>query len=185
MQGSKQQERYQQFIRLYEEYADRILNYLLYMLKSRPDAEEVMQNAILRLYRNLDRFDEKRGKMSTWLYAIAKNLAYNCLKHRRYEPDRSIYEKVKIGDEEVELLKSLPDKRDISADKVLEAKELRKKVRNAIKLLIPAYREVIMFCDIHQMPHKEVAGLLKCSVNAVDIRLTRARKRLADIIKYP
>jgi len=171
------------FKQLYEKYADKILNYVYFIIKNKADAQELAQEAFLRLYKNIDKYDEKKAKWQTWLYTIARNLSYDYLKHKRYEPDRSLDEKIAIGDDKKELISLVIDQKEEGACKALEKKEIKEIVHSAIKLLPDQYREVIMLCDMHSMVHEEVASLLECSVNAVNIRLNRARRRLGEIIR--
>ena len=173
------------FNRLYEEYADRILNFVRYLVKNTADAEEIAQEAFVNIYRNLDKYDETKGKYSTWMYTIARNLAYNHLKRKKNQPNLSVNQDIKIGNDKIELIRTIQDTKEKGAYKHLELKELKETVQRAIQSLPGQYMEVITLCDIHGMQHSEVATILECSVNAIDIRLTRARKKLVDIIRLP
>jgi len=62
------------FMRIYDHYAPRLLRYLL-SLKVRPaQAEELVQEAMLRLWRRADLFDPARASLATWLFRVARNL---------------------------------------------------------------------------------------------------------------
>ncbi|HET6554309.1 MAG TPA: sigma-70 family RNA polymerase sigma factor [Dyella sp.] len=62
------------FMRIYDHYAPRLLRYLL-SLKARPaQAEELVQEAMLRLWRRADMFDPGRASLATWLFRVARNL---------------------------------------------------------------------------------------------------------------
>jgi RNA polymerase sigma-70 factor (ECF subfamily) len=179
---ARQPDREVQFRQLYEDYADRILSYVYGLVGNRQSAEEIMQEVFLKAYVNLAGF-KGRSKLSTWVYSIARNLTYNFLKHQKYEPQASLADEVSIGDGKIELLDTIPDEKLDGPDRKFELKEIEERVQKAISMLSPNYREVIMLCEIHQMPHGEVAKLLKCSVNAVDIRLTRARRELYKVLR--
>jgi RNA polymerase sigma-70 factor, ECF subfamily len=171
------------FSQIYQDFADRIYNFLFSMMKNRDIALELSQDVFLRIFQNMDRYDDAKGKWSTWIYAIARNLAYNYIKHQKYEPGVSLNKPISIGKDEAELIDLIADSKEIGPEKQLELKELKDTVNQAIGLLSVRYREVIVLCDIHNMPYNHVASLIKCSKNAVAIRLMRARKNLAEIIE--
>lgn len=62
------------FMRIYDHYAPRMLRYLLSLKVVPAQAEEVVQEALLRLWRRADLFDAKRASLATWLFRIARNL---------------------------------------------------------------------------------------------------------------
>ncbi|HEU0053670.1 MAG TPA: sigma-70 family RNA polymerase sigma factor, partial [Longimicrobium sp.] len=62
------------FGELVERYQNRLLNFVYRTTGDRERAEDLVQEAFLRVYRHLDRFDQSR-KFSTWIYTIASNLA--------------------------------------------------------------------------------------------------------------
>src|SRR5262245_39835471 len=66
-------------------YQVRLLNFVYRMIGDRERAEDLVQEAFLRVYRHLDRFDRAR-KFSTWIYTIASNLAKNELRNRSRSP---------------------------------------------------------------------------------------------------
>ena len=69
------------FTELYNTYHAKILAYLDRKVNSHADAEELAQEVFVRCYRNLDRYDEGKSSMSTWLYVIARNIWKNYLRN--------------------------------------------------------------------------------------------------------
>jgi len=173
----------EQFKELYEQYKQRIYNYVFVLIKNRADAEEVTQEVFVRVYRNLAKYDPEKASWLTWIYAIARNLSYNFIRDRKGDPDMSVDQKVKIGNQTIELLRLLPDERDPGAEKILESKEIQAQIQKAIEFLPDAYRDVITLCDIEEMPHKEAAEILGWSVSRTNVMLMRAREKLSDIIR--
>lgn len=72
------------FMRIYDYYAPRLLRYLLGLKVAAPQAEELVQEVMLRLWRRADLFDPTRASLSTWLFRVARNLAID---NRRGEPN--------------------------------------------------------------------------------------------------
>ena len=73
------------FGQIVSRYQVRLLNFVYRMIGDRERAEDLVQEAFLRVYRHLDRFDRTR-KFSTWVYTIASNLAKNELRNRSRSP---------------------------------------------------------------------------------------------------
>ena len=68
---------------LYNKYKRPILNFVYRLIGNKETAEEVTQEMFIKAYKNLDIFDPKR-KFSSWIYTIARNLAKNALRDKRY-----------------------------------------------------------------------------------------------------
>jgi len=62
------------FMRIYDHYAPRLLRYLLSLKVAQAQAEEVVQETMLRMWRRADLFDARRASLATWLFRIARNL---------------------------------------------------------------------------------------------------------------
>lgn len=65
------------FQTVYEEYYDRVYNYVYRILLHRQDAEDVVSETFLKAMDAWHQYDPERASLSTWLYAIARNCAYN------------------------------------------------------------------------------------------------------------
>ena len=61
------------FESLYREYFPKVYNYIFYRLLDRDRADDLVSDVFLRVYENLDTYDENRGKLSTWIFTIARN----------------------------------------------------------------------------------------------------------------
>jgi len=71
---------------LYEEYAGRVFNLALQVLRDRTHAEEVTQDVFLQLWHSPDRYDPARGEFSTWLLSITRYSAIDRLRKERRQP---------------------------------------------------------------------------------------------------
>lgn len=171
----------QGFNQLYEKYVDQIINYAFYLIGDRHRAEEIAQEAFLRAYRDIENF-RADSKISTWVYTIVRNLAYNWLKHHKYEPKVSIDQQIDIGNDEVALLETIDDS-SLGPDEIASKKEIEALVKKAISALPAKYRDVIVLCDLHELSYKKAADILRCDPKAVGMRLMRARRELAKILK--
>ena len=149
------------------------------VVKNPADAEEVAQEAILKAFSNLASF-RAESKFSTWLVQIAYNEAK--MKLRKAHPH--LYES--IDDEQQSengdfWPKDFADWRPIPSE-LLEEKEMRQAIQDAINSLSPSYREVLVLRDVQNLSIKETTIILGVSEASVKTRLHRARLILRDTL---
>jgi RNA polymerase sigma-70 factor (ECF subfamily) len=158
---------------VFREHAPRIYNLARRMLGSHSDAEDVTQDVLLQVVRNLGKF---RGEsaLSTWLHRITVNAA---LAHRRKRATREqhrLHESVDAVMEEEPRLAPVrrwtvgPEERALN-------EETHRLIEDAIARLPEMYRDVFVLADVEGLPNAEIAGMLGLSVAAVKSRLHRAR----------
>jgi len=145
------------------------LAYLL--LGSADDAEDVTQEAFIRAFRSLDRFDAGRP-FRPWLLRIAANLAHN----RR----RSIGRYLAAVER---LFRAEPEARTQGAGPALEEQEEARLLWKAVGRLKPADREVIYLRYFLDLPVEETAGVLGVPPGTVKSRLHRALARLQAVVE--
>ena len=133
------------------------------MLGQSDQAEDVVQEAFLRVHRAAKRF-QPRGKFSTWLYRIVVNLCQDRLRRRRHAPARL--------DEN-----ALPGCQDGSLVR-MEAEELAARVRRAVHALPERQRLAIILHRFQQLSHGEMSEVTGWSVSAIESLLVRAYQRL-------
>jgi RNA polymerase sigma-70 factor (ECF subfamily) len=168
---------FEQVVRL---YGGRLLAVARRIVGSDEDARDVVQDAFLNAFKNLDRF-EGNAKLSTWLHRIAVNAALMKLRTRRRKPEQSIETLLPAflddGHHE-ERFKSWEE----PIDTIMERKEARELVRRQIDALPESYRTVLVLRDIEGLDTEETANMLGLSVNATKIRLHRARQALRSLL---
>ncbi len=167
------------FRQIVTRYQVRLLNFVYRMIGDRERAEDLVQEAFLRVYRHLDRFDQSR-KFSTWIYTIASNLAKNELRNRSrsplvaLEPGRSAEGEdgrpVEFEDES-----SRPDD-------LYERRNLRLLVDQAVARLSRHHREVFVLRELEGKSYEEIAEIVHCNLGTVKSRLNRARQTFAELI---
>ena len=169
------------FDRFVAYFRSRIFNYSWLMCGQREDAEEVAQEALLRVF---EKFTELRDpeRVRPWVFRIAKNA---CLTKRR----RSLF--APSNNQEVSLDSLMPardgqgggvrienaDWSRLQEDQVLQA-EMHKELRQAIRDLPDLYRPVILLRDMEELSTEETAQILDVSEDVVKTRLHRARLML-------
>jgi RNA polymerase sigma-70 factor (ECF subfamily) len=145
------------------------------ILRTKADAEEVAQEAILKGFRGLHTF-RGNAKFSSWLLSIVMNEGRMRLRRRR----EVSLELLKSPDDEGEYTPiELADWREIPVE-ALAQKELGEHLEEAVAALPQLYREVLILRDIDGLNIAETSGALGISVPAVKTRLLRARLMVRD-----
>ena len=161
------------FEELVNRYERKIFRLGMNITQNREDAEDVMQDAFLKSYQNLDRF-QGDSRFYTWLVRIAVNEALMKLRKRR--PNHVSLD---------EPLTDAPDPvfREIvdwgpSPEKQFAQTELNEILTQVIGDLDPIFRVVFLLRDVEGVSTEETAQILKISIPAVKSRLLRARLKL-------
>jgi RNA polymerase sigma-70 factor, ECF subfamily len=151
------------------------------LLGNAADAEDAVQDALLAAYRHLDQF-EGRSKMSTWLNAIVRNSVRMRLRTRLRHMHVSLNEP--IGDDpEHSLSDRLPDDEPTPEDKCRNS-ELNKQLRNFSNQLSPALLRTFQLRAIEGLSIRETAKILGLPNGTVKARLSRARKKLKQLMRH-
>lgn len=164
------------FSQLVNRYERRILRLAKRITQNEEDAEDVLQDAFLKAYENLDRF-QGNSKFYTWLVRIAVNEALMKLRKRKSDRTLPLDEPVDTGEETVQ--------REIAVwegnpEQKYSQEELHNILEDAIQSLAPAYRTVFVLRDVEELSTEETAAALELSIPAVKSRLLRARLQLRE-----
>ncbi len=153
-------------------------NLAFWIVRSREDAEDVVQEAYLRAFRA---FDDLRGEdIRPWLFAIVRNVAYRAVGARNrtanvvslnagpFDRDNAYAPVMEIADE------------GMTAEQAMVNEADRALVQAALADLPAAYREVVMLREIEGLNYREIARITGTVIGTVMSRLARGRKELRD-----
>ena len=173
-----------------EQHRRELTAYCYRMLGSPFEAEDAVQDTLVRAWRGLDRF-EGRSQLRSWLYRIATNVCLDMLKSRERRarpmdlgPSRD--HDGPIGDilPEVTWLEPIPDALVLPENDPADLAESRETIRlafmAALQHLPPRQRAVLILCEVLKWKASEVADLLETSVASVNSALQRARATLEE-----
>ena len=164
------------FSELVNRYERRIFRLAKRITQNDEDAEDVLQEAFLKAYQNLESF-QGNSKFYTWLVRISVNEALMKLRKRKTDKTVPLDEPMDTGEEtvqrEIAVWEGNPEDR-------YSQEELHGILEEAIDSLKPVYRTVFVLRDVEEMSTEETAEALNLSIPAVKSRLLRARLQLRE-----
>jgi RNA polymerase sigma-70 factor, ECF subfamily len=164
---------YEQLVRRYDRNVFRIAQHIT---QNREDAEDVVQDAFLKAYENLNQF-QGNSKFYTWLVRIAVNEAL--MKLRRRRPERMVSLDEEIKTEEDSMPREVADWSP-NPEQLYNQSEMRDILTRTIQGLPPSFRTVFVLRDVEGLSTEETAEALDLSIPAVKSRLLRARLQLRE-----
>lgn len=154
-------------------YKDKLHRLAYRMLHDRHDSEDVVQETFMRVYLNLNHYDENQ-KFSTWIYRIGKNLCIDLL--RKKKVDHSL--DAGLSDELEKPFYEKLSSTDASPESRLILSELQEQMRKVIDKLSDKYKQVVTLYYLHELSLQEISELLGMPVTTVKSRLHRGREQL-------
>ncbi len=153
---------------LFGRYQDPIYGFLVSMLRESHDAEDVLQETFFKALRGLKNYREQQ-QFKAWIYRIARNEALTLIRKRsRMTPQEDPYQAAQM----TEVDPSVQPREQVEKAEALESLEA------ALAELPAVEREVVLLRIKADIPFKEIAALMDCSVNTVLGRMHNAKKRL-------
>jgi len=153
--------RFRQWVDAYQDHAWTLARYLL---KDAAEAEDVCQEAFVKLWHHRDEIDP--GKARAWLMKVTRNACLDRL--RRRKPMLELHEEAES------------DGRVAEPHEDARRQELGRWLQKAIAALQEPYRSLVVVRDVHQNSYEEVADALELSLTQVKVYLHRARKQLRE-----
>lgn len=150
----------------------RLMSLGVRMLGEASEAEDMAQEAFLRVWKQAPRWRSGQAKFDTWLHRVALNLCYDRLRRRREVPTDAP-----------------PDRADPapSAEQRLQAQDTSRRVAEALQRLPDRQREAIVLCHYQELGNIEAAAVMGVSVEALESLLGRGRRALraalADVME--
>lgn len=157
----------QEFERAFDLYYTSVRNFLYYKTSQSELAEDVAQDAFVKLWETRDKID--KSSIKAYVFTIANNLAINQLKRDQLK---------------FKFLKLQVDKTDIKTPEyLLEMQEFDQKLQDSLAKIPDGAREVFLMNRIDGLKYREIAEMLGLSMKAVEKRMSRALTVLRDQIK--
>jgi RNA polymerase sigma-70 factor, ECF subfamily len=157
------------FEELVSRYRTSVYHLTYRMVHDFEDAADLSQETFLKAYQGLKRF-KKQSSFHTWLYRISVNL---CINHLRKKGNRQY-----VGLENAQAV------RDPEVLEKIAREEVQTLVNNAVSALPEKQRAAVILRVYHGLSHKEISGVLGCSVGTVKANYFHAIRNLRKSLEY-
>ncbi len=149
--------------------------------RSSDRAEDLTQEAFIRAFENLHRFDPTLASFTAWLTKLAHNLVIDDYRRQRSHPTCLFADQQREGTEDVVF--ETPDTRHPSPLEEIERKERLALLNEALRQLPCDLREAVVLRDIQELSYQEIADILEVPDGTVKSRINRGRIELAKCVR--
>jgi len=177
--GRPMTDRRKEFEAMAMPHLDALYSTALRLCRNTGDAEDLVQDAMVKAYRFFDRF-EAGSNGRAWLYKVMVNLFYNRYRHDRRE--RRTADDAEVGEHHGRFMSdsSVRALRDPEGD--LLDRMTRQDVARALESLPADFRAVVVLSDMEGFLYREIAEILDCPIGTVMSRLFRGRRLLRGLL---
>ena len=137
------------------------------------DAQDCLQEAMIRIYRSISGF-KAQSSFSTWIYRITMNACLDELRRRKNRPGASLDDMLEAG--------WAPTSPDDTPERHALRSEVRRTLRDFIGELPEDMRAAVVLRDIEGFSYEEIAGMLDTNVGTIKSRISRGREKLREKI---
>lgn len=160
----------QGFRLLVTKYQERLYHHIRRMVGEHEDANDVIQNTFVKVFKSIDRFEGK-SQLYTWLYRIATNETITFLNKKKKKATTS------IDDSDLDMANRL------SADSYFDGNAAQRKLKAAIETLPEKQKIVFNLRYYEEMPYQAISEVLETSVGALKASYHHAAKKIESFIK--
>lgn len=153
---------------IYTQYCDKVSRFVRSKIHYPNDVEDIVQTVFLKVYSNLDKYDEIKASFSTGIYIITRNTVYDYLKEKRDHPVIELIENTVYSAEE-------PD------DSLLNQEALEELAR-ALQKLPQNQRDIIILIYYKNLDRRKVAEMFGMTYGQVRYLHDKAMKRLGELL---
>lgn len=166
------------FALIIERYEAKLMRYLERLgLGVREDREDVLQNAFVKAYRNLNSFDPTLT-FSSWMYRIAHNEAMSFFRRKHARPQ------VILDDENAARIAEVEDE-DADTAALAELRLSRDELEKALATLSPEYRTVLALRFFEDRSYAEMSDILEVPIGTISTLIHRAKRSLRIALPQP
>ena len=168
------------FHRLYDRYRDRLIHFITRKTGDPDRAQDLVQEAFIRVTRHLHRFDTSK-KFSTWVYTIAGNLSKNELRNRSRSPLVLFQRLTNTWDDDHRPLQF--EDYSTKPDDLYRKRYLRRLVEDTVQTLPEHHQLVFRLRELEGKSYEEISDITGVNLGTVKSRLHRARNSFAQRIE--
>lgn len=153
---------------IYAQYCKKVLGFVRSKVANTADIEDIVQTVFLKIYSNLDKYDEKKASLSTWIYTITRNTVYDYLKYHRDRPLLELKDSAVSSNEEI-------------YEPILN-KETLEELAASLEKLPQDQRDIIILLYYKNLDRKTVAEMFGITYGQLRYLHDKAMKRLEELL---
>ena len=146
---------------LYTNYKGALFTIILQIIPERAIAEDVLQEAFILAWRNIDKYDAAKGRLFTWLFNVTRNCAINTTRSKNYKTQQKN-----------DSLDNYVNYVDEKSNHVLNINQIG--LRKQVQQLKDDYKSVLELSYFNGFTHEEISGILNIPAGTVKTRLRNA-----------
>ena len=150
-------------------YKDKFYRFALRLTGNEYDAEDIMQELAIKIWKKGDDFDKLENK-EAWCMSVTRNMAIDKIRHNKVRRHENIDTVFNVSSDSK------------TPEKELESSDLINRIHEIIDTLPENYKTVIQLREIEEMSYKEIAKIMNIELAKVKIYIFRARKLLQKLI---
>jgi RNA polymerase sigma-70 factor (ECF subfamily) len=151
---------------------DTVFSFSMKVCGQRQDAEDTMQEVLLKSVPSLSKFDSPRALL-VWLYKVAKTRCLMSRRKSKFAPKEALSLERLMPD--VRELENFSGNLEASPETELVRKETAKRLRDAVQKLPPEYRLILVLHDMEEISDEDIAEITGLQLGTIRVRLHRAR----------
>ena len=153
---------------IYAQYRDKVFGFVRSKIYNQTEVEDIVQTVFLKVYSNLDKYDETKASHSTWIYIITRNTVYDYLKDKRDHPV-------------LELIENTEESEEKTDDSLLNQEALEE-LACALQKLPQNQRDIIILIYYKNLDRRKVAEMFGMTYGQVRYLHDKAMKRLGELL---
>ena len=153
---------------IYTQYRDKVFGFVRSKIYNQTEVEDIVHTVFLKVYGNLDKYDETKASLSTWIYIITRNTVYDYLKDKRDHPV-------------LELIENTEESEEKTDDSILNQEALEE-LACALQKLPQNQRDIIILIYYKNLDRRKVAQMFGMTYGQVRYLHDKAMKRLGELL---
>ena len=153
---------------IYAKYRDKVFGFVRSKIYNQTEVEDIVQTVFLKVYSNLDKYDETKASLSTWIYIITRNTVYDYLKDKRDHPV-------------LELIENTEESEEKTDDSILNQEALEE-LACALQKLPQNQRDIIILIYYKNLDRRKVAQMFDMTYGQLRYLHDKAIKRLGELL---
>ena len=154
---------------IYAQYRDKVFGFVRSKIYNQTEVEDIVQTVFLKVYSNLDKYDETKASLSTWIYIITRNTVYDYLKDKRDHPV-------------LELIENTEESEEKTDDSLLNQEALEE-LACALQKLPQNQRDIIILIYYKNLDRRKVAEMFGMTYGQVRYLHDKALRRLGELLR--